>query len=98
LLTCWHLLLEEYGITFGYLPRNKNVVADTLSHLEVNSLKIQEEVASTFIPGSENSSISNIKIAIPIHTALIFNEQTKVNNQGIKRKGNSPTSLLNTTY
>jgi hypothetical protein len=25
LLTCWLLLLEEYGVTFEYLPGKKNV-------------------------------------------------------------------------
>jgi hypothetical protein len=31
LLTSWLLLLEEYGVTFEYLPGKKNVVADALS-------------------------------------------------------------------
>jgi hypothetical protein len=45
LLLCWLLLLEEYGVTFEYLPGKKNVdtVADALSCLDINSLKIQEE-------------------------------------------------------
>jgi hypothetical protein len=43
LRTCWLLLLEEYGVTFEYLPGEKNVIsfADALSHLDVDSLKIQ---------------------------------------------------------
>jgi hypothetical protein len=28
LRTCWLLLLEEYGVTFEYLPGKKNVVTD----------------------------------------------------------------------
>jgi hypothetical protein len=37
------LLLEEYGVIFEYLPEKKNVVADALSRLDIDSLKIQEE-------------------------------------------------------
>jgi hypothetical protein len=55
----WLLLLEEYGVTFEYLPEKKNVVADALSHLDINSLKIQEEEVLTLLSGSETSVISN---------------------------------------
>jgi hypothetical protein len=63
LLTSWLLLLEEYGVTFEYLPGNKSVtvVADALCRLDIDSLKIQEEKVLTLISGSENNSISNIK-------------------------------------
>jgi hypothetical protein len=76
----WFLLLEEYGVTFEYLPREKNVVADALSRLDTDSLKIQEnkEEVLTLLSGSENNSISNTKGKIPMHTALIFKEQAKV--------------------
>jgi hypothetical protein len=42
--TCCLLLLEEYGVSFEYLPGKKNVavVVDALSRLEIDSLKIQE--------------------------------------------------------
>jgi hypothetical protein len=45
------LLLEEYGVAFEYLPgkKQKNVVADALSRLEIYSLKIQEEEVLTLI-------------------------------------------------
>jgi hypothetical protein len=74
------LLLEEYGVTFEYLPGKKymGTVADALSRLDIDSLKIQEEEVLTLLSGSENSSISNIKLTIPMHTALIFKEQAKV--------------------
>jgi hypothetical protein len=63
LLTCWLLFLEEYGVTFEYLPgkKQKNVVADALSRLDVDSMKIQEEKGLILLSGLENNSISNIK-------------------------------------
>jgi hypothetical protein len=66
LLTCWLLLLEEYGVTFEYLPGQKNVanVADDLSRLDIDSLKVQEEEVLTLPSGSDNNSISNIKFVI----------------------------------
>jgi hypothetical protein len=64
LLTSWLLLLEEYGVTFEYLPGKKNVgtVADALSCLDIDSLKIQEEEVLRLLSGSEINSISNINI------------------------------------
>jgi hypothetical protein len=63
LLICWLLLLEEYGVTFEYLPGKKNVItdADALSRLEIDSLKIQEEEVLTLLSGSETTAsvISN---------------------------------------
>jgi hypothetical protein len=63
LRTCCLLLLEEYGVTFEYLPGKKNVgtVADDLSCLDIDSLKIQEEEVLTVLSGSENTAsvISN---------------------------------------
>jgi hypothetical protein len=92
LYTFWLLLLEEYGVTFEYLPgkKQKNVdyVADTLSRLDIDSLKIQEEAQEvlTLLSGSENNSISNIKLTIPMHTALIFKEQAKVKEPGLRER------------
>jgi hypothetical protein len=63
--TCGILLLEEYVVTFEYLPGKKNVgsVVDALSRLDIDSLKIQEETEEvlTLLSGSENNSISNVK-------------------------------------
>jgi hypothetical protein len=88
LCTCWLLVLEEYGVTFEYLPektkKKKSVLADGLSHLDIDSLKIQEEEVLTLLSGSENNSISNIKFTIPMHTALIFKEQSKVKEPGLR--------------
>jgi hypothetical protein len=78
LRTSWLLLLEEYGITLEYLPKKiqKNVVKNSVSHLDIESLKIQEEEVLMLLSGSENNIIINIKLTI--HTALIFKEQAKV--------------------
>jgi hypothetical protein len=59
----WLLLLEEYGVTFEYLPGKRNSVADALPRLDIDSLKIQEEEEEvlTLLSGSENNNISNIK-------------------------------------
>jgi hypothetical protein len=86
--TCWLLVLEEYGLIFEYLPgkMHKHVVADALSRLDINSLKIQEEDALTLLSGSENSSISDVKLTIPMHTALVFKEQSKVKEPGVREK------------
>jgi hypothetical protein len=49
---CWLLLLEEYGVIFEYLPemilKNMASIADTLSSLDINILKIQEETQEEF--------------------------------------------------
>jgi hypothetical protein len=44
----WLLLLEEYGVTFEYLPGNKqkNVDADVLYRLDIDILKDQKITAS----------------------------------------------------
>jgi hypothetical protein len=81
------LLLEEYGVTFEYLPGNKYVVVEALSRLDINSLKIQEEEeVFTLLSGSENNSISTIKLTITIHTAMIFKEQAKVKDTRLREK------------
>jgi hypothetical protein len=66
----WFLLLKN-GVTFedllGKKQKNVDTVADTLSRIDIDSLKIQEiqeiqeENELTIFSGSKNSSISNIK-------------------------------------
>jgi hypothetical protein len=53
-------------------------VLNALSRLDIDSLKIQEEAEEllTLLSGSENNSISNIKLTI--HNALILKERAKV--------------------
>jgi hypothetical protein len=83
---CWRLLLEEYEVTFEYLPGNKQkhvgAVADPLSRLDIDNLKIQEEELLTLLSGLENNSTSNIKLTTLMHTVLIFKEQAKVKELG----------------
>jgi hypothetical protein len=90
-LVCWLLLLEEYGVKFEYLSGKKNmtVVADALSRLDMDILNIQKEVEEvlTLLSGSEYNSINIIKMIIPMHTALIFKEQAKVKDPGLREKG-----------
>jgi hypothetical protein len=64
-----------------------DTVADDLSHVDIDSLKIQEEEVLTLLSGSENNSTSNIKLTIPMHTALIFKKQAKVKEKGLREKG-----------
>jgi hypothetical protein len=67
------LLLEEYGVKFEYLPGKKNVVADDLSCLDIDELKIPTKEVLTLLSGSEHNNIK-----FPMYTALIFSEQLKV--------------------
>jgi RNase H-like domain found in reverse transcriptase len=76
----WLLLLEEYGVIFDYLQEKKNVVANTLSFLDIVGLKIHEEETQSLL---SDSGHSNTKF--PMHTALIFKAQTRV--KGLRGKG-----------
>jgi hypothetical protein len=64
-------------------------VTDALSLLDIDSLKIQEEIEEElkFLSGSENNSISNINLTIPMHTVLIFKEYAKVKELELRGKG-----------
>jgi hypothetical protein len=41
----------------------------------------------TLLSGSENITTNNIKSKIPMYTALIFKEQAKVKQPGLREKG-----------
>jgi hypothetical protein len=68
-----------FGVTFEYLPgkvqKNVGTVANALSRLDIEILRIQEEEVLTLLSGLENNSISNIKSTNQMNTALIFKEQ-----------------------
>jgi hypothetical protein len=51
------LLLEEYGVTFEYLPEKKHAVVEALSRLEIDELKIHKEESLTLLLESERSNI-----------------------------------------
>jgi hypothetical protein len=61
----WLLILEGYGVLFEYLPGKiqKDVVVHTLSLVDIDSLKTQEEESLTILTGSE--VISNSQCILP---------------------------------
>jgi hypothetical protein len=96
---CWRVkscLILNIISGWGWRQKTQSSLTITLCL----KIKDNKEEALTLFSGSENNNISNIKLTIPIHTALIFKEQANGNSQGtkIKRKGLRPTSLLDTTY
>jgi hypothetical protein len=46
----------------------------------------------TLLSGSENNSISNIKLTMPMHTTFIFKEQAKVKLPGLGEKDLAQTN------
>jgi hypothetical protein len=57
-------------------------MACALTRLEIVSLKIleNEEEEMKLLSGSVKSVIINSKLTIPMHTALIFKEQSQIKN------------------
>jgi hypothetical protein len=74
-----------------------NTIADALSCIDIDILKIQEQEALKILSQSENSSINN-QINNPNTYCLDLQRRNKSQGNKIKRKGLSPTSLLNTKY
>jgi hypothetical protein len=76
--------------------QNVAVVADSLSRLDIDSLKIQEEAeeALTLLSGSENSNISKIKFNFPNEYCLDLQRTNKNQGTRIKRKGLIPTPTI----
>jgi hypothetical protein len=56
----------------------EKVVADVLSRLDIDSLKIQGELEEvlTLLSRSENNSISNIKVTFPLLTYCLDLQRT----------------------
>jgi hypothetical protein len=78
----WLLLLEENALTLNTSQERKMCI------LLLVIYPVLTLIALTFLSGSENSSnISNIKWIIPIHTTLIFKEQTKLKDIVLREKG-----------
>jgi hypothetical protein len=48
----------------------------------------------TLLSGSENNSIINIKLTVPMHTALIFKEQAKVKEPRLREEGLDQPHLI----
>jgi hypothetical protein len=67
--------------------KNVSTVVDSLASLDTDKLKIIVEKAWTLLSVSESNSISNIKLTITMNTALIFKEQEKVKDTGLREIG-----------
>lgn len=77
----WRLLLEEYGPQFPYIPREKNIVADALSHLEmIDSPCLKSELQeSHFYQDQMSQSQQDLapEDTIPLEYNLINTHQYK---------------------
>ena len=64
---CWRLILEEFGPTLTYIKGENNVVADTLSRLDLT----KEEFYSDAFPGNKDDSPEEF----PFSCTLMAQEQ-----------------------
>jgi hypothetical protein len=96
LLTCWLLLLEEYGVTFEYLPGKKKIMI-ALSRLDIDSLKIQDSRGRSVNTSLRIRKQQHQKYQMNNPNAYCLDLQ-RIQGTRIKRKGLSPNSLLNTAY
>jgi hypothetical protein len=69
----WHLIIEEFGPTMEYIKGPKNIVADTLSHLEMTSDTESLDMADCY--GLDSDDLPDN--AFPISYTLINHEQKK---------------------
>ena len=69
----WHLIIEEFGPTMEYIKGPKNIVANTLSHLEMTSDTESLDMADCY--GLDSDDLPDN--AFPISYTLIDCKQKK---------------------
>jgi hypothetical protein len=69
----WRLIIEEFGPTMEYIKGPKNIVADTLSHLEMTSNMESLDMADCYGLNSDDLP----EDAFPISYTLIDHKQKK---------------------
>jgi hypothetical protein len=69
----WHLIIEEIGPTMEYIKGPRNIVANTLSHLEMTSNTESLDMADCY--GLDIDDLSDN--AFPISYTLIDHKQKK---------------------
>jgi hypothetical protein len=86
----WLLLLWKYGVTLKYFPGKENIAVflEALSCLDIDIPKIDDDKKEVLkiLSVSENSSIRNIKLTIPMRKALKFKDETKFKELGLRNK------------
>jgi hypothetical protein len=68
----WHFIIEEFGPTMEYIKGPKNIIADTLSHLEMTS---DMESLHGYCYGLDSDDLPDN--AFPISYTLIDCKQNK---------------------
>jgi hypothetical protein len=68
----WHLIIEEFGPTMEYIKGLKNIVANTLSHLEMTSDMGSLDMADCCLDSDDLPDN-----AFPISYTLIDHEQKR---------------------
>jgi hypothetical protein len=69
----WHLIIEEFGPTMEYIKGPKNIVANTLSHLEMTSKMESLDMAESYGLNSDDLP----EDAFPVSYTLLHCKQKK---------------------